>query len=180
MTDTTNPGRSADDDDRCQMRRTILMLNLAVAQINNAMRDSDASINTLTGSFTDMMQQVQTIARHVDNLAIESDQTTLQNCCTAVSGQMQASIMAFQFYDKLNQRLNHLTVSLADLAELVSKPETLHDPNAWHNLQEKIKTSYTVDTDKTMFEAILQGATVEEALSLTTKQESTSEEIELF
>ena len=61
------PGSSArnPDLDWSQVRETILMLALAVAQIEMSMRESDGSVEVLSNSFTSMVGQVKMIERTV-------------------------------------------------------------------------------------------------------------------
>ena len=59
MDETSNfsllPSTAARPDlDWSQVRETILMLNLAVAQIEMALKESSGSVDVLTNSFTDM------------------------------------------------------------------------------------------------------------------------------
>lgn len=183
MNDHTPQPSSAQmpDLDWSQVRETVLMLNLAVAQINGAMRDGDDSVSALADSFTSMMGNAEMIHAAADNLPDNPERTAIISNCEAVANQMQSTIVAFQFYDKLNQRLSHLTNSLAALAKLIDTPEELYSPYAWRGLQEKIKSKYTVDADKAMFDAILAGASVEEALQQCAQQPGEAEDdIELF
>ena len=170
------------DLDWSQVRETVMMLNLAVAQISNAMQDGDESVNTLTESFTSMMDNIGAIQSVADTLPAESSQQdSITQNCNAISSQMQTAIVAFQFYDKLNQRLDHLTDSLASLGGLVGSPDQLYNPQAWKKLQTGIKSRYTMESDKAMFDAILNGASIEEALLLSRTQDKREEEdIELF
>lgn len=166
--------------DWCRVRETLLMLNLAVAQISGAMQDGDESVNVLTDSFTTMMGRVNDMAEAANKLPQGEEQDVIQNHCASMGGQMQNAVMAFQFYDKLSQRLNHLSNSLASFSELMASPQMIHDPDAWHLLQEDIKAKYTMETDKAMFDAILDGKSVEEALQLLKPNKEDSDEIELF
>ena len=101
-----------------------------------------------------------------------------------MTNEMQQAIIAFQFYDKLCQRLMHVSKSLGVLASLVSDPAKLYNPYEWKGLQEKIKSKYTVEAERIMFEFILQGRSVEEALELAkqSKPESSQQDddVELF
>ncbi len=45
----------------CQIRETVMMLNLAIVRIEHAMREGSESIGTLTHSFTSMVDSVQNI-----------------------------------------------------------------------------------------------------------------------
>ena len=166
------------DLDWSHVRETVLMLNLAMAQLGSAMSDGDDSINTLTESFTSMMDNMAHIHAASEQLPDGAVRATLVDNCAAASERIQAVIVAFQFYDKLSQRLSHLTDSLAALAELVATPSQLHDPAAWRDLQDRIKSKYTVEVDRAMFDAILQGKTVAEAIQLVAEQPAA--DIELF
>ena len=42
----------------------------------------------------------------------------------------------------------------------------LYNPERWHALQERIKNSYTMDAERIMFEHILRGHSIEEALEI--------------
>ncbi len=152
------------DLDWSQVHETVLMLNLAVAQIEGALKSGDESVNTLTDAFTSMASEIETIATTAKQLQESNKKSTISQSCQAVSKQMQTTIIAFQFYDKLSQRLTHLSCSMEALANLVATPESLYNPDAWHGLQEKIKSKYTVESDKAMFDAILHGKSVRSAL----------------
>ena len=169
----------APDLDWSQIRETVLMLNLAIAQICRAMNEGDDSVGALTQSFTSMAGHTSTIAEAGEKLAASAEKDAILSHCQAVTEQMQSAIIAFQFYDKLTQQLNHAGDSLAALAELVTNPATLYSPYEWHGLQQKIRSSYTNEADKKMFDAILKGASVEEALQASGSTNS-SDDVELF
>jgi len=97
-----------------------------------------------------------------------------------VADKVQAAIMAFQFYDKLSQRLTNVSKSLASLTELVSDEDRLFNPQEWQALQQKIRAKYTLDSDLQMCDAILQGKSMEEILSMTAPAAEQQEDIELF
>jgi len=176
-----SPSKASDPDlDWSQVRETILMLNLAVAQIELTLRNGNESVNSLGNSFTSMAGNIEVI-RRVLSAQSNSDQS-LETICDSVAGDVQNAIVAFQFYDKLTQRLAHLSHSMNSLAKLVANPTKLYSPFAWVGLQEQIKSSYTVESDRAMFRAILNGASVEEALraSELAKQQENDNDIELF
>jgi hypothetical protein len=87
---------------------------------------------------------------------------------------MNGAIVALQFYDKLSQRLTHISHALASMAELINNPERLTSPYEWHGLQEMIKSKYTNEPDRAMFDAILNGSSVEEAIKLSEHQKKTA------
>jgi len=165
------------DLDWSQVRETVRMMNLAVAQIEMSMKEGDDSVDTLTDAFTTMAARVQVI----EKLAIDKQDNESKNIvdqCEAVAAEMQHAIMAFQFYDKLTQRLSHVSHSLGSLVDLVGDNTRLYNPIEWSLLQEKIKSKYTMPAEHNMFDLMMQGMSIEEVLKATQKDDS--EDIELF
>ena len=175
------PASGRPDLDWSQVRETVRMLNLAIAQIEVSMREGDESVETLTHSFTSMTGSVQVIGRAARQLQHNEDVTTIREAiesnCEAVGAKMHAAIVAFQFYDKLTQRVSHVRDSLAALSDLVDDPRRLYSPFEWYGLQEKIRSKYTMEDERAMFDALLAGATVEDALSAKLTPDP---EVELF
>ncbi len=158
------------DLDWSQVRETILMLALAVAQIDISMRDSDGSVEVLSNSFTSMVGQVKMIERIAATLPDTPEgmeaKTAMIESCAAISDKMHSAIVAFQFYDKLTQRLSHVTSSLGALADLVSDVRRLYNPYEWMGMQEKIKSRYTMEEERLMFDAMMEGKSVKQALGI--------------
>jgi len=94
---------------------------------------------------------------------------------------MQHVIQAFQFYDKLTQRLSHVSHSLDALGNLVSDSEKLYNPIEWSLLQEKIISKYSMPAEHHMFELVMQGKSVEEILKhVAPPTQSSEDDVELF
>jgi len=182
MSDTTPSNAQNPDLDWSQIRETIQMLNLAVAQIENAMREGDDSINTLTDSFTSMIGGSEVIRLAGEALDDGNEKKAILENCEEINKKMQSTIIAFQFYDKLSQRISHVSNSLSALSSLVGNPQQLYNPFEWKGLQEKIKSKYTIERDREMFDILLNGATVEEALQVTLEKSKQIDDgdIELF
>ncbi len=186
-----NGGSSAQhpDLDWSQVRETILMMELAVAQIETAMKDSDGSVGVLADSFTSMMDSIRQINDEVRDLP-EDDKTagphrTIGRHCEEVISRMQSVIVAFQFYDKLTQRLNHVSRSIDGLADLIGSPVRLYNPEEWRKLQEQVRSKYSMEEERVMFDAITRGMSISQALALyhTAMREKKAQEegdIELF
>ena len=180
-----SPSTSARPDlDWSQVRETILMLNLAVAQIEVAMRDSSGSVDVLTNTFTGMYGNLMALVEAAQSLPDGPAKQAVQEAGMAVSVQMQEAIVAFQFYDRLSQRLSHASHSLDDLTAIVSDPARLYNPFAWSALQQKIRARYTMEDEKLMFDTLIQTGNVQVALEqyLDSKQEKAggSQDVELF
>jgi hypothetical protein len=156
------------DLDWSQIRETVRMLHLSVAQISMAMRDGDDSITSLSNSFATMIDSVKAIDLAAQQLPDEDDEITqaIVANCTTVTDQMHSAIVAFQFYDKLSQRLNHVNHSLEALANLVDDNRRLYNPYEWQDLQQKIRSQYSMREEQEMFDALLAGASIVEVLQL--------------
>jgi hypothetical protein len=179
---------SAPDLDWSQVRETIRILQLATAQIDMAMREGDDSIDTLSRSFRSMVGSIEVIsetAADLDEGTSDGKKESIEENCRRVSEHMHSSIIAFQFYDKLSQRLSHVRQGLDALAELVGDTHKLYNPYEWKGLQKQILSLYSMQEEVEMFDAVLNGATVEEALQqcqdkLKARVEEDSDDIELF
>lgn len=179
-----SPSNSANPDlDWSHIRETVMMLNLAIAQIAGTLEDGDESVASLANAFTSMMGNVEAANLAAEKLPGSPEKNTIIKNCEAVAGEMQHAIIAFQFYDKFNQRLSHVSSSLGVLANLVSDPAKLHNPSEWLGLQKKIQSKYTIESDRLMFDYILAGHSVEEALEMAKQTERSAlpeDDVELF
>ena len=85
---------------------------------------------------------------------------------------------------RLSQRLAHVSDSLAELTDVVADPARLYNPYAWLALQQKIRSKYTMEDEKLMFDTLLQTGDVRQALEqfVAKKQAAAggSSDIELF
>jgi len=179
------------DLDWSQIRETITMLALAVAQVESSMRDGEQSVSTLSGSFTDMadyVSQIRTLTSKVSPATLEKYKQVIDETTANLEHNVQNAVVAFQFYDRISQRLDHVCQSLDKLALLINEKESLYNPECWRQLQDQIKSSYTMDAERIMFEHILRGHSIEEALEIyrhhfdldKEKDDDTDDEIELF
>jgi hypothetical protein len=179
------------DLDWSQIRETITMLALAVAQVESSMTDGTQSVNTLTDSFTrmaDYVKKIRIVTRKVTPEKLPHFQDVIENAALKLEEDVQNAVVAFQFYDRISQRLEHVCTSLDQLGGIINDPSALYDPQRWHTLQEKIKGSYTMEAERIMFEHILRGHSIEEALEIyrhhfdkaDQNEEQNGDEIELF
>ena len=170
------------DLDWSQVQETIRMMNLAVAQMEVSMKEGDESVDTLTDTFSTMVARVQVIEKVVKQKEQDDDLDSVIEQCDAVTSEMQRAIVAFQFYDKLTQRLSHVSHTLEALSNLVGDQSKLYNPIEWSLLQEKIKSKYTMPAEHRMFELVMEGMSVEDILKLPPELavEDVEDDIELF
>jgi hypothetical protein len=182
---SVTPSTAARPDlDWSQIRETIMMLNLAVAQIEVALKESSGSVEVLTDSFTGMYGNLMALVEAARALPDTPVKQAIEESGMAVSDQMQHAIVAFQFYDRLSQRLSHACRSLDELSGIVNDPSRLYNPFSWHALQQKIRSRYTMEDEKLMFDKLIETGDVQSALqeyvSLKQAQAGSSSDIELF
>lgn len=157
------------DLDWSQVRETIFMLKLAAAQVEFSLRDGNNSVDVLADSFTSMARSLSAIEKKYEDVAEEYNiqgevNESITDLCSSVSGKMQHAIIAFQFYDKLVQRLDHVVDSLSQLGDLVGDPGNIYSPIAWQALQEKIRSKYTMRRERDLFDALMSGEDIDSVI----------------
>lgn len=170
------------DLDWSQIHETVAMLNLAVARIEYSMSEGNDSVDKLTDWFTTMVQNMQVIKKAAEDLPdSDAKQAILSNSDDAAK-HVRSAIIAFQFYDKLTQRLSHVSKSLNGLSTLVSDPQRVFLPYEWSGLQTMIRSQYTLDADVKMFDNVMSGMSIEEALQegIDNAKQQPENDIELF
>ncbi|RMF19467.1 MAG: hypothetical protein D6758_01940 [Gammaproteobacteria bacterium] len=170
---SSHPGLAAQ-----HVQHTLRMLAVAVAQLEASLRESESSVNTLSNSFTRMVGQLEATAKSPAHEALASELEDLH-------AETVRCVVSFQFFDKMAQRLGHVKTGLQDLADLIGDPARLEDDSSWLTLQQSIRNRYTMKEERDMFDAILQGATVEAALAayleaIAKPAANESDDIELF
>ncbi len=186
---------SKPDLDWSQVRETINMITLAVAQIESSMRDGEQSVSELTESFIYIasrlngLEQTSVTLQHSISSPQNGEIEKIRDTSADIHDKVNSAIIAFQFYDRLSQRLEHVKRDLAWLSEVISTPDQLYNPAAWNKLQQDIASNYTLEEERIMFEHIMKGATVGEALEIyrhhftsnaKEDEDGTGDEIELF
>lgn len=178
---------SRPDLDWSQVRETIMMLNLAMTQIEMAMHDSASSIGDLTDSFTSIsgtLSAIREVTRQLpDTPSVLSAKAEIESLGAEGSETIGQAIIAFQFYDRLSQRLSHVCRSLDDLGALVNDQTRLYNPFAWVALQQKIRSKYVTEEDRKMFDTLMETQDVRKALAEFMKckrEQQPSGDIELF
>ncbi|NQZ23387.1 MAG: hypothetical protein HRT53_15210 [Colwellia sp.] len=178
------------DLDWSQLKETVLMLNLAVAQIDESMNEGNSSVATLSGSFTALATNLSDIHSSVLQMKEKGDDADklrliIEGSTTTALDKVQSAIIAFQFYDKLTQRLDHVSQSLGDLTKLITDPVALYSPVEWRSLQASIRSKYTMEEERNMFDKVIAGMSIEEALAefkqaVLDRDDCEEDEIELF
>lgn len=167
------------------IEQTINLLILAMAQIEHGVSDSDKNVSSLGELFTQMADHQQQV-----NAYLAQQPDTPQDILS--HGQLLAQnvnqgVVAFQFYDRLSQRLQHVTSGLGLTKELLADSQERDNPEAWDQVNQSILSHYSLEEEKALFECVLQGKTLQEALAIyqkhhakQQKQLQEDDDIELF
>ena len=180
-----------------EVQQTILILNLSVAQIDLSITEGDNSVNTLIDSFTFMSQHIEQIQQASSRIAemsgnaedMEEHNSILLSETGELSQKMQQAVIAFQFYDKLSQRLAHVSHGLSGLAEIVSHEMKVKNEEEWESFKASVRKGTTMREEEELFELIFdQHIPAEEAIEIMkqrmrermNQQQTEEEEIEFF
>lgn len=145
-----------------EVQETILILNLSVAQIELSITEGDNSVNTLIDSFTFMSSHIENIQESSRLIAeisgdiegLEEHNQSLLLQTGDLAEKMQQAIVAFQFYDKLSQRLDHVSKGLSGLAEIVSNEMHVTDEAHWEAFKADVRKGTTMREEEELFELI--------------------------
>lgn len=191
----SNPGSSVDrpDLDWSQVKETIAMLCLAMAQIETTLTDSNRSVGELSESFTLMAKE----SMKINELCVKTDtadawqesRAEILHLSQDILKHMNIAVVAFQFYDRLSQKLGHVNGSLRHLGDLIGDNSRLFNPAEWRKIQDEVRSNYTMECERLMFDMIMKGSTLDEALALyrhefnqadVLTKDNTDDDIELF
>ncbi len=152
------------DLDWSQVKETIALLTVSVAMVQNCMQEGDTSVTSLADNFTAMIADMQSIEKVIDTLDDGDVKQQALAHCQDMQSRIQNSIVAFQFYDRLQQSLEHVVLNLEGLSDLIGDPQRLYNPFEWQKFKQEIRGRYTMAQERAMFDAILAGKSMEEAI----------------
>lgn len=173
------------DLDWSQVRESLLMLEVIAGQIMAAMRDSDNSVDVLANTFTSMAGYVHSIAEIANQLPnnpeITGQKAALTSVSEHVSTMVNQAVVAFQFYDKLVQRLSHVVHGLSEFSGIIGDQRKLYNPFEWAELHDRIRAKLSTQEERVLLESVLSGTPLQEALETYLHQlQSKGDEIEFF
>lgn len=153
-----------------ELSQTIMALNLSIAQIDLSMTEGSYSIDTLIDTFNFMREGLDRLNHSVLNDEVE-DITELKarllQESQVLSEKVTASIVAFQFYDKLSQRLQHVSKSLSSLSDIISHEDRTVDDTTWNRFLETMAKYAAMREEYELYELIFtQGLTSEQAIEV--------------
>jgi len=178
------------DANWCQIKETLAMLYISTAQIETSMHEDTNVFQQLSDALTSISAASNQIEKSIEQLKEQGsneDHTEAKLSAIRIREQVGLGVTACQIHDRNTQRLEHVSSALSKLCGIISSPEKYHAPKEWQQIQDEIQSSYTMETERLMFEHIMMGASVEEALEIyhhnfndVPLDDDSSDDIELF
>jgi hypothetical protein len=147
-------------------QQTARLLALCEAQMEAATQDSDHAVDTLVNSFSDLMSLVRELSiesnsNHTDTQTIKfASEEEMKQRYLKLSRQVNNAIVAFQFYDKLSQRLGHVRYSLSTLALFICDRMNSQKPEHWDKLITTLGRLYRTAEERAIFDSIASSLTI--------------------
>jgi hypothetical protein len=138
------------------------MLDLCEAQMESALSESDVAVDALIKAFTSIADTSRTLDALAKEISPSSgtpnaaSEELLQQVAT-IREQLAAAVIAFQFYDKLTQRLGHVRYSLSSLAMFVCNRSQTVQREQWQRLFTTLRRLYRTEEERELFERIIEG-----------------------
>jgi uncharacterized protein (DUF2267 family) len=142
------------------------MLGLCEAQMESALAESDQAVDVLIRAFTGLSDTTRALNAIANDLPPElRDQFNdkLKQQIDTIHEQMSSAVVAFQFYDKLTQRLGHVRYSLTSLAMFVCNRSQTSQRDSWERLFNTLRRLYRTEEEREIFQLMVQGASAEDA-----------------
>lgn len=148
-------------------QETALMLHLCEAQMEAAVRDSDQAVDVLVRTFTTLVTGSRSVADMAQQIAKTAganptDQAELNRRCDEMARQIGDAIVAFQFYDKLSQRMGHVRHSLTMLAMFICDRSQMDQREAWLKLLTALRRLYRTAEERAVFNSVAEGVIADE------------------
>lgn len=163
--DSKFPGES-----RIQWTETVHMLDLTANQIDLTLREGNDSMELLTNTFTSMADCLDSLEKSLEKIVYGSEKSLngshVLTDCYAAKEKINNAIIGLQFYDRLTQRFKYIRESLIVLAELIDDPCRQNTPEEWVTLRKKIKSDYSTEQKKTIFNALMDGMDLDKVFEL--------------
>jgi hypothetical protein len=145
-------------------------LNLGVAQLDAAVRESDAQVDKIA-------QSLAAIATDLQQL----EGAAPKELTASMRASVQAAVKALQFYDKLIQRLTHVRAGLAIPADATNDTATPASID-FDGILDQVRARYSMVEERVLFDFMMRGLRAEQMLKAlqSLREASAPGELELF
>jgi hypothetical protein len=165
-----NPEVSANVKFAGELRR---FLELGAAQLDAAIRESDARVDKLAGAVTAVATDARELETQVqaldsaDAAEVQQARRRIRQLVVQLDADVQATVTSLQFYDKLIQRLTHVRDGLAIPSD---STVTALDParSDWNSMLEQVRSRYSMVEERVLFDFMMRGLSADQMLKALT------------
>jgi septal ring factor EnvC (AmiA/AmiB activator) len=148
-------------------------LELGAAQLDAAIRESDARVDKLAGAVTAVAtdaRELDTQVRALDSAdaaQVQQARQRIRQLVVQLDADVQATVTSLQFYDKLIQRLTHVRDGLAIPSD---STVTALDParSDWNSMLEQVRSRYSMVEERVLFDFMMRGLSADQMLKALT------------
>ena len=148
-------------------------LELGAAQLDAAIRESDARVDKLAGAVTavatdarELETQVQALESGTD-AQVQQARGRVRELVAQLDTHVQATVTSLQFYDKLIQRLTHVRDGLAIPSDsTVSSMDPARSD--WNSMLEQVRSRYSMVEERVLFDFMMRGLSADQMLKALT------------
>ncbi len=166
-----------------QSNNQLMLLQLAAAQLSLSLEETEKPFNDLSKLFLEIVQhhrQIDVLLRKKPLPDIEK----LHELHKKTEEKVKESVMDFQFYDRMSQRLHHILNNLQQAILVLNSGIDSEDESHWNKIFSRIEESYTMHEEKELYMAIKRGegfeTAVKELIRKSHEKEAIESDIELF
>jgi hypothetical protein len=148
-------------------------LELGAAQLDAAIRESDARVDKLATAVTAVATDARELEAQVQVLEngggaqVQQARDRIRQLAAQLDAHVQATVTSLQFYDKLIQRLTHVRDGLAIPSD--STVSSL-DParSDWNSMLEQVRSRYSMVEERVLFDFMMRGLSADQMLKALT------------
>jgi septal ring factor EnvC (AmiA/AmiB activator) len=148
-------------------------LELGAAQLDAAIRESDARVDKLAGAVTAVATDARELETQVqaldsaDPAEVQQARQRIRQLAVQLDADVQATVTSLQFYDKLIQRLTHVRDGLAIPSD---STVTALDParSDWNAMLEQVRSRYSMVEERVLFDFMMRGLSADQMLKALT------------
>ncbi len=147
--------------------------DLAVALIKFCVQDGDSASKEISERLSAMQSQVNEAKALLEKSSDSENTAVVTEALNGMSSEIMNAVIALQFFDRISQRMEHAVESV----------EVINDASS--EKAETLLHRFTMDDERILYDALLEGCSVEEALNRANQRlddtiESNGSDIELF
>jgi hypothetical protein len=148
-------------------------LELGAAQLDAAIRESDARVDKLAAAVTELAGDARELHAELPGLdsasaaQVGQARERIRQLAAQLASQVQVTVTSLQFYDKLIQRLSHVRDGLAIPSDCAAAEP---DPSRadWNAMLDQVRARYSMVEERVLFDFMMRGLSADQMLKALT------------